>query len=64
MTASIQRGSTETDSSVNQLPATSTPIAQIAQNAASSYSRFVQRLRRRYAAELSLLPLARRGAIR
>ena len=53
MTASIQRGSTETDSSVNQLPATST---QTAQNAFSSYSRFVQRLRRRYAAELPLLP--------
>jgi hypothetical protein len=61
MTASIQRGSTETDSSVNQLPATSTSTAQIA---FSSYSRFVQRLRRRYAAELALLPPARRGANR
>jgi glutamate-ammonia-ligase adenylyltransferase len=53
MTASIQRGSTETSISVNQLPATPTPAAQVA---SSSYSRFVQRLRRRYAAELSLLP--------
>ena len=52
MTASIQRGSTETDSSVNQMPATSTQTAQVA---FSSYSRFVQRLRRRYAAELALL---------
>ena len=50
MTASIQRGSTETSISVNQLPATLT------QTAFSSHSRFVQRLRRRYAAELALLP--------
>ena len=49
MTASIQRGSTETSISVNQLPATATKVAF------SSYSRFVQRLRRRYAAELVLL---------
>ncbi|MDQ0588287.1 bifunctional [glutamate--ammonia ligase]-adenylyl-L-tyrosine phosphorylase/[glutamate--ammonia-ligase] adenylyltransferase [Variovorax paradoxus] len=53
MTASIQRGSTETNTSVNQLPAT--PSTEATEVAFSSYSRFVQRLRRRYAAELALL---------
>jgi [glutamine synthetase] adenylyltransferase / [glutamine synthetase]-adenylyl-L-tyrosine phosphorylase len=53
MTASIQRGSTETNTSVNQLPAT--PSTAATEVALSSYSRFVQRLRRRYAAELALL---------
>jgi len=53
MTASIQRGSAEADTSVNQLPAT--PSTEATEVAFSSYSRFVQRLRRRYAAELALL---------
>ncbi|MCY1204919.1 Bifunctional glutamine synthetase adenylyltransferase/adenylyl-removing enzyme [compost metagenome] len=50
MTASLEPGSAPTHTSVNQLPSNPTP------SAFSSSSRFVQRLRRRYAAELELLP--------
>ena len=50
MTASLEPGSAPTHTSVNQLPSIPTP------SAFSSSSRFVQRLRRRYAAELELLP--------
>jgi glutamate-ammonia-ligase adenylyltransferase len=53
MTASIQTGSLGADNSVNQLP--STPSAAPEAAPLSSYSRFVQRLRRRYATELPLL---------
>ena len=56
MTASFQTGSAETSIGVNQLPDTISPSSPAPQGAFSSYSRFVQRLRRRYAAELALLP--------
>ena len=53
MTASNQPGSTQTTHSVTPLPENTAPPMQVA---LSSYSRFVQRLRRRYAHELALLP--------
>ncbi|MDH6591932.1 glutamate-ammonia-ligase adenylyltransferase [Variovorax sp. TBS-050B] len=52
MTARIQTGSSEADNSVNQLPSTTSAATE---GALSAYSRFVQRLRRRYAGELALL---------
>src|SRR6201991_78518 len=51
MTASQQPGSTGADSFANESPAAALPSASL-----SDYSRFVQRVRRRYAGELALLP--------
>ena len=52
MTASIQTGSAETDAIAHRTPVAPQPGLP----PLSAQSRFVQRLRRRYAAELSLLP--------
>ena len=52
MTASIQTGSVEADAIAHHLPV----AAQPGLPPLSAHSRFVQRLRRRYAAELALLP--------
>ncbi|MGJ7509519.1 bifunctional [glutamate--ammonia ligase]-adenylyl-L-tyrosine phosphorylase/[glutamate--ammonia-ligase] adenylyltransferase [Variovorax sp. GT1P44] len=51
MTASSHPGSTDADATAHRPPSASTSPAPL-----SAYSRFVQRLRRRYAGELPLLP--------
>jgi glutamate-ammonia-ligase adenylyltransferase len=51
MTPSLQTGSDPADAIAHRPPASATP-----QTPLSAYSRFIQRLRRRYGAELSLLP--------
>jgi len=56
MTATIGTGSAATSTSLNQLSATASTNPDADKPALSSYSRFVQRLRRRYAGELALLP--------
>lgn len=64
MTATIGAGSAETSTSLNQLSATASTSPDADKPALSSYSRFVQRLRRRYAGELALLPEGSRAAHR
>ncbi|MES2529462.1 MAG: bifunctional [glutamate--ammonia ligase]-adenylyl-L-tyrosine phosphorylase/[glutamate--ammonia-ligase] adenylyltransferase, partial [Pseudomonadota bacterium] len=56
MTATIQTGSAEADALAHQPPAAAPSGALSSSSLFSAHSRFVQRLRRRYAGELALLP--------